>query len=296
MAAAAQLNYMTNPVARSLARGRTGNLGLIVPNIASPFYGVLMQAVQRRARVSDSSVFMADADEHSADEGHIAYAMAKQVDGLLIASPRLSAVQLEDLSREVPLVVINPPPDCQLPSVIVNGVDGVKQAVEHLAAAGHRRIIYLAGPPDSVVNAQRAEQFRLSCAELDVTAVELGPLRAGRESGVRVTDQVIADGATAVIAFNDFIALGVLTQLNVRGIKAGTEISVVGIDDTWFAELFQPALTSIRIPTAQAGSTAISLILDVIDGREDTPTVKNLPSELIVRASSGPPVSTKAVR
>lgn len=291
MAAAEELGYTPSPVARSLARGRTGNLGLIVPDIETPFWAPLMKAVQRQARRQEYAAFIADSDEEASDEVRLARAMAKQVDGLVLASPHMSDDELRGVAELVPTVVMNRQPGV-VPSVLATGADGMDQAVEHLAALAHQRVDYLCGPARSFSNEHRQASFRSACRRLGLQGSELGPFDGQWDSGVRAADRVIAGDATAAIAFNDQVALGLISQLTVRQVKVGSEISVVGFDDTWFAKLANPSLTSVRIPAAKAGSTAVRMLMDLIDDRPGAATaVTYLDSELIVRASSGPAIS-----
>ena len=286
--AAEVLGYEPNPVARSLRSGTTGNLGLVVPDIANPFFPPLIKAVQRQARRHQMALFVADSDEHVDDELGLVRAMSKQVDGLVLASPRLAEEDLRDLLAGTPTVVINRRLE-GVPAVVTNPRQGVDQAVEHLAALGHREVVYLAGPQHAYSNEQRQQALRTACVAFGVGLCELGPFEPHFESGVRAADLVLAQRASAVVAYNDQIALGLLAQLTERGTQVGHDVSVVGIDDTWLARMASPALTSVRVPADAAGAAAVRLMVGVLSGRPMATTVVELPTELIVRASTGAP-------
>jgi len=134
-AAAEELAYVPNPVARSLARGRTGNLGIVVPDIANSFASVIAKAVHREARAAGYALFIAGSDRRPDEEYRLARAMASQVDGLLMMSPRIDDELLEQLSAMTPLAVINRVVD-GCPAVLITTADGMNQAVEHLHALG----------------------------------------------------------------------------------------------------------------------------------------------------------------
>jgi DNA-binding LacI/PurR family transcriptional regulator len=133
----------------------------------------------------------------------------------------------------------------------------------------------------------RRRNIEASCARAGVELAVVGPFFPGFESGVRAADLVIAEGSTAVVAFSDQMALGVVRRLTERGVRVGADISVVGVDDIWIAAQVTPALTTVRMPCADAGAAATRLIIDRIDGGATTSRVV-LPTELIVRSSTGP--------
>ena len=168
--------------------------------------------------------------------------------------------------------------------------EGVDQAVAHLAALGHRGLAYLdAAPTTMFTSVDRRRNIEASCARAGVELTVVGPFFPGFESGVRAADLVIAEGSTAVVAFSDQMALGVVRRLTERGVRVGADISVVGVDDIWIAAQVTPALTTVRMPCADAGATATRLLADALDPTNDLRTSRVvLPTELIVRSSTGP--------
>jgi DNA-binding LacI/PurR family transcriptional regulator len=289
LASAEELGYQPNPVARSLARGRTGNLGLIVPDIANPFFGPLIKSVQKQARRADLSLFVADSDEHVDDELALARAMVKQVDGLVLASSRLLDDQVRELTGLAPVVLVSRQVR-GVPAVLTPPDEGLRQAVDHLHALGHRSVVFLAGPTEFYANKERRSALHAACAARALELTELGPFEPRFESGVRAADLVLAQDSTAVIAYNDQIALGLMSRLTQRGCTVGSDISVVGIDDSWIARMASPSLTTVRVPADAAGAAAVRLLTDMAIRRVDVPPRVELATELIVRASTGPAV------
>jgi DNA-binding LacI/PurR family transcriptional regulator len=288
LAAAAELGYRPNPVARSLARGRTGNLGLLVPDIANPFFGPLIKAVQKQASRSDLSLFVADSDEHADDELALARAMAKQVDGLVLASSRMRDEDVRDLTALAPVVTVSRRVD-GVPAVLTPPDEGLRQAVDHLHALGHRAVVYLSGPTEFYANRERLAALHAACGARAMELVELGPFQPRFEAGVRAADLVLAENATAVLAYNDQIALGLMSRLTERGHRVGPDVSVVGIDDSWIARMVTPSLTTVRVPGDDAGVAAVRLLTDLAVRPFDEPPTVSLPTELMVRASTSPP-------
>lgn len=289
LTAADDLRYIPHPVARSLARGTTGNLGLVVPDIAVAFCAVVTKAVSHRARRAGFALFVADSGEPSVpatDDCRSAHAMAKQVDGLLLLSPTASDDDLRALAAEVPLVVINR--DLEgVPAVLMPSADGAVSAIEHLHALGHRRLAYLAGP-DNYSNHIRTAAFTRTCGRLGVDGVVMGPFGPTFRGGVRAADLVLADGATGVLAYNDDVAAGVVSRLTDRGVPVPARLSIVGFDDTTLASMITPRLTTVSLPMADAGEVAVGLLVDVLRGAPARRGAVELPAELIVRGSTGP--------
>jgi DNA-binding LacI/PurR family transcriptional regulator len=225
------MGYMTNPIARALAVGRTGVIGLIVPDIANPFFPPIIKAVQARAGRKDTAVLLADTDEHASDELERARVLSKQVDGLILVSPRTPEDRLAEFVQLAPVVFVNRRVE-GAPSIIIDNSDGITQAVQHLTALGHHRICYLNGPRRSWSNDQRRAALQEACARYNVELIELGPFEPQVQAGVHAADLVQAGGATAVIAYDDQIALGLMARLAEHRLQVGRDISVIGIDDS----------------------------------------------------------------
>ncbi len=287
MTAAEELRYAPHPAASSLARGRTGNLGIVVPDISNSFSAMVTKAVDRQARRDGYALFVAGSDEVVHDEEASVRALAQQVDGLLLVSPRMPDEALLALADMTPVVMLNRLLD-GIPAVLTNLYEATGHAVEHLHALGHRAVVYLAGP-DGYPNQVRLRGFRDACRRLGVEGSELGPFAARFQDGVRAADLVLATSVTAVVAYNDEIAAGVVNRLADRGVAVPGAISVVGFDDTQLAEMVTPRLTTVRIPAATAGTAAIEMLLDLVRGREaGLRSPLEVCGELVVRSSTGP--------
>jgi DNA-binding LacI/PurR family transcriptional regulator len=286
LAVAEELHYTPHPVARSLARGRSSNIGIVVPDIANAFSAVVTKAVQQEVRRDGYALFVAGSDELPQDEVEWARALAPQVDGLLLVSPLMPDGNLNELAGLAPLVLVNRVLD-GIPAVLTDATEATGHAVEHLHALGHREIVYLAGP-EGYPNSMRLRGYREACARLGLEANELGPFNARFSDGVRAADLVLARSATAVVAYNDDVAVGLINRLADRGVRVPGDLSVVGFDDTSLAEMVTPRLTTVRLPMEAAGRAAARMLLDAIAGRDDSRDPLALPAELIVRSSTGP--------
>lgn len=286
--AAAQLNYHPNRVAQGLSTGRTGNLGLVVPDIANPFFSGIVKAVQNRAHECDFSVLLADTDEDVAAEIELIHALTKQVDGFLLCSPRAGDDDLRSVSGDIPVVMLNRRAG-QVPSVIFDNADGIRQVITHLVALGHRRIAYVAGPKTSWVNRERLRAIRALTASMGLELVEAGTVSPTYVGGVATADVLLAASVTAVIAYNDMIALGLISQMTARGVRVPQDVSVVGFDDIPTADLVSPPLTTVSQPKEQFGRAAVDLLVDLLTNRERPGTSRRVaPMQLVVRETTAP--------
>lgn len=294
---ARELGYTPHRAAQSLSLGRTGTLGLIVPDIANPFFPPIIKAVQARAGVHGRGVLLVDTDENAADEIPRARAMREQADGLIVVSPRTPDHQLGELCSLEPLVLINRQAP-QVPCVTIESAEGIHQAVEHLTALGHRSIAYLNGPRRSWSNAQRRRSIAAACQSQQVQLIEFGPFEPELQAGARAADLLHASSATAAVAYDDLIALGLMARLSERQLEVGHDVSVIGIDDAAVGGVCYPTLTSIHVPGAKAGATAVDLLVDRIDDGPGSSRSRRAPgtgdldvtleTHLVVRGSTGP--------
>ncbi|BCJ39931.1 LacI family transcriptional regulator [Actinoplanes ianthinogenes] len=274
-AIAARLGYQPNRAARGLITGRTGNLGLIVPDLRNPFFADVAKGVTARARAVDHGVFITDTDEDPVAELEALATLGRNTDGVLLCSPRSADADLltaADPERTVLLHRRVP----GLPSVVADIAGGIRQAVRHLIALGHTRIAYVGGPEDSW-----AARQRLTVLTEVPEVLILDAVAPTFEGGLVAGDLVLAGPATAVLAYNDLVALGLLHRLAARGVAVPDRVSVVGFDDVSLAVMSHPPLTSVAVPKDRSGSVALDLLL----GRTGAPVV--LPASLVVRASSG---------
>jgi len=284
-----QLRYQPNRAARGLITGRTGNVGLVVPDLANPFFAGVAKGVQARARRDDVAVFVADTDEEPAVEAGLFRALAKQVDGLVLCSPRSSAHDLAAIAQDTNVVLINRRVQ-GIAGLIFDDEDAMRQALAHLAALGHRRIAWVAGPESSWSSRHRELGLRAAAEARGVELIAVGSFAPTYEGGVAAADQVVATAATAVVTYNDLMAIGLLARLHARGISVPDDLSVLGVDDIEMSRMAIPALTTVRLPKQRIGQIAVEILLGLIMMPESLPPILRqnaLPGELIVRSSTG---------
>lgn len=292
---AAELGYRPNRAASGLRMGRTHAVGLLVPDLENPYFATVTKAVQARARAEGYEVFVADSDEDADVEAELIGALVARTDGLLVASPRSGDAELRAalegvtavlVSRELSGATAARSGTPQVPSVAVDDADGVAQVLGHLSALGHRLVGVAAGPPSSWSGARRVAGLAAAAEHREVELVQLGTFPPYFAGGVQAADHALANGVTAVVAFNDLMALGILDRLRHRGVDIPGEMSVVGFDDVQLATLVSPALTTVHAPLARLGRRAVGLLLARLRG--GAPASTRLPVELTIRGSTGP--------
>lgn len=290
LAAARSVDFTPNPVARSLARGRTGNLGLLVPDINNPVFGSVINDVQEHAQQNGHVVFVAAGNGRAEDEFALVQAIGRQVDGMVLTAPRMGEEDLASVAKLAPVVLINREwPGA--PSVKAPSGDGMCEAVDHLVDLGHRRLHYVGGPATQLTQQHRLAAFRATCARRGVEGVvviELQPDFA--PAGEALAGQLAAQDAQAIVAYNDQVALGIMKGLARRGRRAGRDFSIIGFDDSWLTEMIDPPLSSVRMPFGAAARTATQLLLDILEGKDlGEGAGVELATHLIVRSSTAPP-------
>jgi DNA-binding LacI/PurR family transcriptional regulator len=263
---------------------RDSLLALMVSGIGNPYNAALIRGVESQARAAGSSVIVGDiADGPEVELAHIERLKDRGVDGIVLATSLLPEAELRAVGEGADVVLFNR----EVPgfaSVITDARDGSRQIVEHLAALGHRSIAYLSGPA-LWTDAERWRTLSENAAQLGVETVRLGPFMPTVDQGSAAADVGLGSGATALVAFNDLLAIGILQRLRRRKVDVPGAISVVGHDDIFGADFCQPSLTTVHSDVEHAGRTLVELVRGRIVSRPHTPIV--IPTQLVVRESTG---------
>lgn len=288
------LGYRPNRAARGLITGRTGNLGLIVPDLANPFFPSIVKGVQSQAREADYQVFLADTDEDPSVELGLVRALAKQVDGIILCSPRMRPADLREATTYAPLVLVNRKAGA-IPAVAIDNADGIRHILTHLVDLGHTRIGFIAGPRSSWSNRERLRGLKAAASTTEVDLVEIGNFSPTFEGGSDAAAGTLLSGVTCVVAYNDLVALGLLNALLSQGVAVPRELSVVGIDNIAMSGMVHPGLTTLAIPKEQAGRASVELLLQLLGEPESSVTsIRELPTELLVRHTTARAPASKA--
>lgn len=285
LATAKRLGYVPNQVARALSTGRSGNIGLILPDVANPFFSALMRGAQAAAQKRGYATFLGDTDETAALEDLLLTKLAVQVDGFVLASPRQSEESIRKHAARRPLVVINRDLE-NISRVLVDTAGGFSDAVNLLADFGHQSLVYVGAPRGSWSNQQRSEAVEAAGAARGLRIFQIDAVRPSHEAGIACVDAVLATGATAALAVDDVVAQGMIAGLANRGLSVPGDFSIVGCDNV-IATTTYPQLTSVNAHCALAGSRAVDLLLDGLFGPETPGESLIIAGELIVRGTTG---------
>jgi LacI family transcriptional regulator len=288
-AAAAELGYSASPLARSLASGRTSTIAVLVPDLENPTFQGVLRGLNRAAVRDGYHVMVADTTESLREERVLAVETRRRCDGLVLVAPRMPDEELRTLlGRLEPVVLVNR--DVGVPGVPLVAADygsALAELLELVHAQGHRSLVFLAGAPQSASNAQRLQAVRgFLDTHADATVAVL-PCGVTFADGYAAVDRVRGSGATAVLAFNDLVAMGLLSGLHEQGVRVPAELSVVGFDDIPFARYLVPPLTTAAVPVVELGEEAWRRMRDLLDQRPAGPPVVLRP-RVERRGSAGP--------
>lgn len=286
---AEQLHYRPSNTARSLSLGRTNTVAVVVPDLANPMFQQVLRGVASAAAEEGYRVLVADTAEHAADEERIALDARMRCDALVLVSPRMPEQTLRALLPEIrPVVVVNRAADGTTPTLAIDYAAGIDQIVEHLTGLGHRHLLYLAGPTDSASHGARLDALRVAAARREDVRLSERPAGSSVESGYAAAQDVLASRATAVVAYNDLVAFGLLARLNELGVAVPGDVSITGFDDIELARFATPSLTTATVPQAELGRQAWAHLRSLVGGDTIDPTPPLIEPVLAVRASTGP--------
>lgn len=299
LAAADALGFEPNRLARALATARSQTIGVVVHDVADPYFAEIVRGMEDVAGPLDHALFVASSDRDPTKElGLIRAFVSHQVDAIVLAASGLVAAGynrdlaglLDRFRARGGVVVVLAEHSYPAPRVMLDNEGAAAMAVEHLVALGHRRIGFLSGPPELAVSAARQRGYVGALADAgldhDPGLVECGWFSMDR--GAEAVARLMASAPpTAIVAANDLMAFGAMRTLLDAGVDVPTDVSVVGIDDIGFAGYASVPLTTVRIPMTELGRRGADLVMRLLAGDEAEP----LPSvhlELVERSSSGP--------
>jgi DNA-binding LacI/PurR family transcriptional regulator len=291
---ATQLGYVPNPMARALSTGRQGNIAIVIPDLANPFFPPLLRAAQSAADAAGFSVFLGDSDEDAGREQRLVNKLVMQVEGFILASSRMPNKKILELSRRLPVILINQDTP-GLPRVLIDTVAGIDAAVAHLVDLGHRSLVYVSGPAASWSDQQRRQAVERGSARYKVKIQSVPAMRPTFDAGKEVAGTILNLDATAAITFDDFVAHGLLAGLAAEGVVVPRDFSVIGCDDVLGASTY-PALTSVSARCDEAGRIAADLLIDNLRNGTRAEVRYLLDTWLVVRDTTAPAPKARAPR
>lgn len=296
-----ETGYVPNTQARTLVSGRSHILGLIVSEITNPFFPELVQEFENLAVAQGYEVMIGSTNyDPGKTESLFRRMLQRNIDGVAVMTFGVEEDLVRRLiEREFPMVFVDAGPD--LPNVRLLKVDyaaGIREAVQHLAALGHRKIAFISGPLAMRSAVARRDAFIRSMAELgiDVPAEHVVEGTHTMEGGLAAMEDLIAlpELPTAVVCSNDMTAIGALHALERTTHGVPKEISVVGFDDIHLSQFMLPPLTTVRMSCKDLAGAAVEALRAGIEPQHPKATLKEwaIPTHLVVRQSSGFPRGT----
>jgi LacI family transcriptional regulator len=289
--------FSTNRGARALSSGRSGFIGVTLPLVNDAYFGPILSGAAEALYEGDMRIVLCPTmHQHDREVGLLERLMRGTTDGAILMLPEESGEELELLqSQGFPFVVVDPrerPPE-GIPCVSAMHAAGAMQATKHLLALGHRRIGAITGSPGWYAMEERLSGFHGALAAAGILAdpelIEYGDWQI--EPGMDAAERLLSrdDRPTAIFAFNDNIAIGVLHAARRLGLSVPDDLSVVGFDDTAQATIVMPALTTVRQPLAELGRTGVSLLTRLLEGQRIDALRMELSTRLVVRETTAPP-------
>jgi LacI family transcriptional regulator len=283
---AEELGYEPNPTAQALESGRTRTIGLLVPDITNPYFAGVIKGAERAAAAAGLTLLLGDTQESPQHETAMVRRLGRAVDGFVLSASRLSNDDLHAAASRYPIALVNRAVG-GMACIVADYAAGTRAIVEHLASHGHESFVFAGGPAESWSGRRRWEGLRAAAADLSLHAARFGPFPPTLAGGPAAADAVLAHHASAVVCHNDVLAIGLMRRLAVRGARVPDDVSVVGFDDIFGADFCSPPLTTLAERTDVAGAAAVEALVRRIPLRETDEPARVLPTELVVRASTG---------
>lgn len=301
------LNYHPDHVARSLRVRQTHTIGMVMPQIASPFFAEALRGAEDGAGQEGFSVLICNSrGDANQEKSHLTALISRRVDGILLASEDPHFAHHWFAARAVPLVLFDRIPGGFKGTVVTtNNALAACEATEHLIRLGHQRIGVIAGPPDISTSDERLEGFRKAMNEAGLLVREEYVKRGNfsLEGGTQCALDLVKMAAppTAIFSLNYEMTLGLMRALAETGIECPRQVSVLGFDDfvvgldgfSW-ATMFSPKLTTVAQPAYELGRRAMLILLGKIKAQPDAEEdrIVRLRAELRIRESTAPPAGS----
>lgn len=294
LAAMQELDYRPNELARSLRRGQTNTIGLILPDSANPYFAEIGLAIETYAFESGYSVILGNTHGETDKEDHyINVLRTKQVDGIIFVAAGDRTTSVRNLLRQrFPVLLVDRDLEgIQVDAVMLDNHHGGYLATKHLIELGHRRIGLITGPSNLTPSAQRVTGYCDALSEAALSC-ENGLIVSGdfhTNSGYYAALQLLdlPNIPTAIFACNDMMAIGVIRAAAERGLNVPNDLAIVGFDDIELASYTIPPLTTVAQPIEDIGQVAVQLLTERIDQADVAARRMVLSGELIVRGTCG---------
>ena len=296
LAAAAELGYRVNPIARSLRTSRSLTVGLLIPDLTNPFYPPIVRGVEDELSAQSYVALVANTDNDAVKERRVLETLReRQVDGLIVmTAKRKHPLIVEVAGSGMPMVLVSRDVDgLDVSGVMLDDEKAMELAVNALRDLGHRRLAHVSGPRTVSTAVRRRQGFVRAtkrAADVDTTIVEsaLFSIEAGEAAGRQLLEA--HPEVTGIVAANDMIALGCLSAYQAAGRSCPADFSIIGVNDSRFLDHTAPPLSTVSVPKYEMGRSAAQLLLSQLQSNGGRPgtEVRQLTPEVKLRGSTGP--------
>jgi len=290
LAAAEALDYVPHSGARSLSTRRTDTIGVILPDLHGEFFSELIRGIDVATRARGLHLLLSHSHGDPNEATAVLRAMRSRVDAMIIMSPYADAQVLSAaLSGRTPLVLLGDGggTDAAHPRFAINNHAGAFAMTEHLIAAGHERIAFIAGPPGNIEAAQRRAGYGDALAAHGGMPAQVVEGDFSEQSGARAAGLLLAGPRPdAIFAGNDMMAIGCLQALREAGLRVPADIALAGFDDIPISRFLDPPLTTVGVPIAELGRQAVESCAEFLSTGAPGAS-RTFTPELVIRASSG---------
>lgn len=271
---------------RGISSQLNGQLAIVVADLSNPVYAEYTRSAQHECFSHNLGLLVIDSEENRKVERSAIQLAMPHVDGIILASSRISDNGIRKLAELKPLIAINRSIR-GIQSIIADTSKGLEDAVQCLSAMKHTAITYLSGPESSWQEGTRRRTLEGICAARNIRLNRIQTETPSFVGGYQCRETFLRNRTSAVIAYNDAIAIGFITAIKARGIEVPEDVSVIGIDDVQVSSLITPALSSIRIPRMEMGASAVDEIIQYLHHTKRSHSLKPLifKSVFIQRAS-----------
>jgi len=286
-----ELGYTPNTIASALSGGKSRTIGVLLPDIITEYYSALLMGIDTVAEEKNYNILLKTRNSRKV---LMDLAQSNRVDAFIIRNNGLQPIDhdfLVTLRRKgIPFLFIGKPMEEHCPAILIDNVGGARQMAHHYAEHGFRRILFIAGPEETLDSNDRIYGFRLGLSEKGIEPEQFDVVHGdfAKNSGHEIAREMLEDKKyDAIFAANDHMALGAIVYCRSKGIRVPEDLAVTGFDDTFFAQFLLPSLTTVQQPMYEIGTQAMESIIQLIERPVSHEHRIILPTRLQVRQSCG---------
>lgn len=292
---AAELEYRPSQIARGLVTRQTTTLGLVMPDVANPFFAQIARGAEDVAYAHDYNLFLINtAEDIDREKRALDSLLEKDIDGAIICSSRLSQIEIMSFLEQLPAVVLVnrelEVPNLKVATLNVNDCSGAMIAIDYLIGQGRKHIAMIAGPQTSISSQRRLDGYQTGMQTHDLPfSMKLvqncfPTTQGGEEAAITLFER--CPEVDGILAFNDLVAIGVLRACLIKGKKVPKDVAIIGADDIPMAGLTNPSLTTLHVDLNALGEQAMFALLHLIDAPTEAAKKIVIQPELLIREST----------